>query len=131
MKPGVVPFVAKELHNKGKGQLLISVAAGLDTRRLQSMFGAEWRVVRAMPNTAVTVGEGATVFCLGAGAEHSDSLLVQQLFSSVGYCARVMEAQIGELAQWRVRGGLLVRNIFFSNRYLFYFMSRRKGLGGM
>ena len=41
------------------------------------------------------MGEGATVFCLGAGAEHSDSLLVQQLFSSVGYCARVMEAQIG------------------------------------
>ena len=32
---------------------------GLDTRRLQSMFGTEWRVVRAMPNTAVTVGEGA------------------------------------------------------------------------
>ena len=23
------------------------------------MFGTEWRVVRAMPNTAVTVGEGA------------------------------------------------------------------------
>ena len=28
VKPNVVPHVAKELHNKGKGQLLISVAAG-------------------------------------------------------------------------------------------------------
>ena len=51
------------------------------------------------------MGEGATVFCLGAGAEHSDSLLVQQLFSSVGYCARVMEAQIGELAQCNATNG--------------------------
>lgn len=28
VKPFVVPFVAKELKNKGQGQLLISVAAG-------------------------------------------------------------------------------------------------------
>ena len=45
------------------------------------------------------------MFCLGAGAEHSDSLLVQQLFSSVGYCARVMEAQIGELTQCNATNG--------------------------
>lgn len=49
-----------------------------------------------MPNTAVTVGEGATVYCLGDGAEQSDSLIVQKLFSSVGYCTRVTESQIGE-----------------------------------
>ena len=56
------------------------------------------------------------MFCLGAGAEHSDSLLVQQLFSSVGYCARVMEAQIGELTQWRRGLFIAVRNIFLKRR---------------
>lgn len=94
VKPFVVPLVAKELKNKGQGQLLISVAAGLDTKKLQSLFGTDWRIVRAMPNTAVTVGEGATVYCLGDGAEQSDSLIVQKLFSSVGYCTRVTESQI-------------------------------------
>merc|ERR1719341_1132330 len=86
VKPGVVPFVAQDLHNKGKGQLLISVAAGIDTKKIEGMFGSEWRFVRAMPNTAVTVGEGATVFCLGEGAGQADSAIVQKLFSSVGFC---------------------------------------------
>ena len=49
-----------------------------------------------MPNTPVTVGEGATVYCLGPGADKSDSHLVTSLFSSVGLCTRVQESQIGQ-----------------------------------
>ena len=124
VKPFVIPLVAKELKNKGKGQLLISVAAGIiqrnisvtkfkywitpgiDTQKIQSMFGTNWRMVRAMPNTAVTVGEGATVYCLGPGAEQSDGMIVQKLFSSVGYCARVQESQIGKFSILRAFGFL-------------------------
>ena len=67
---------------------------GLDTARLAGMLGSDWRVVRAMPNTAVTVGEGATVYCLGPGSDSSDGALVTRLFSSVGLCAQVQENQI-------------------------------------
>ena len=49
-----------------------------------------------MPNTAVTVREGATVFCLGPGANTEDATLVNTLFSCLGLCARVQEAQIGQ-----------------------------------
>ena len=97
VKPHVVPVVAAGLKDRGSGQLLVSVAAGLDTVRLAEMFGSEWRHVRAMPNTAVTVGEGATVYCLGPGADNTDSDLVTRLFSSVGLCRRVEESQIGEV----------------------------------
>ena len=41
-------------------------------------------------------GEGATVYCLGPGADDRDSDLVNSLFSSVGLCRRVEESQIGE-----------------------------------
>ena len=68
---------------------------GIDTQKIHSMFGSDWKIVRAMPNTAVTVGEGATVYCLGNGAEQSDSIFVQKLFSSIGFSARVAESQIG------------------------------------
>ena len=58
VKPHVVPLVAAGLKDwTGSGQLLLSVAAGLDTASLAGMFGSGWRHVRAMPNTAVTVGE--------------------------------------------------------------------------
>ena len=49
-----------------------------------------------MPNTPVTVGEGATVYCLGPGAEEEDGDMVSRLFSSVGLCTRVQESQIGQ-----------------------------------
>ena len=57
VKPHVVPLVAAGLKDRGAGQLLVSVAAGLDTGALAEMFGGEWRLVRAMPNTPVTVGQ--------------------------------------------------------------------------
>jgi len=94
VKPGVVPLVAQGLHNKGRGQLLISVAAGIDTSKIRQLFGCDWRLARAMPNTAVTVGEGATVFCLGEGASQADCDILHTLFSSVGFCERVQEHQM-------------------------------------
>ena len=60
------------------------------------MFGTDWKIVRAMPNTAVMVGEGATVFCLGREAHNSDAHIVRKMFSSVGFCAQVLESQIGD-----------------------------------
>ena len=44
----------------------------------------------------IMAGEGATVYCLGPGADNKDSDLVTSLFSSVGLCTRVQESQIGE-----------------------------------
>ena len=46
--------------------------------------------------TVLLAGEGATVYCLGPGADSRDSDLVTSLFSSVGLCTRVQESQIGE-----------------------------------
>ena len=79
----------------GAAQLLVSVAAGVSTEKLGQQFGPGWRVARAMPNTAVRVREGATVFCLGAGTDQQDSETIQTLFSAVGLSAQVLESQIG------------------------------------
>jgi len=94
VKPAVVPRVAAELRDSGQQQLLVSVAAGVSTEKLGQQFGPGWRVARAMPNTAVRVREGATVFCLGAGTDQQDSETIQTLFSAVGLSAQVLESQI-------------------------------------
>ena len=57
--------------------------------------------------TVLLAGEGATVYCLGPGADTRDSDLVTSLFSSVGLCRRVQESQIGEAgAQLSVEDGV-------------------------
>ena len=75
-------------------KLLVSVAAGLDIASLRQLFGSLWRVVRVMPNTAVTVGEGASVYCVGEGTTGKHAELTDRLFSSVGLCEPVAEKDI-------------------------------------
>jgi len=94
VKPGVVARVGEEVKEEGKGQILLSIAAGVSTAAMGAVFGAGWRVVRAMPNTAVRVGEGACVYCLGEGTEQADGDIVKELFSSLGLCRQVEENQL-------------------------------------
>ncbi len=46
-----------------KKPLLISMAAGLTTERIQEMAGGDFPVIRIMPNTSVAIGKGVTLYC--------------------------------------------------------------------
>lgn len=70
--------------------LLVSIAAGVPTARLEELLGTSNPWVRAMPNTPAQVGESMTVLCRGkhASTEHIDQATV--LFGALGQC-RVVE----------------------------------------
>lgn len=99
VKPGIMKYIATDLkHSRIDAapghQLVVSMAAGLDTTKLEDWLGESFRVIRVMPNTAVEVQEGATVYSLGKTAKPEDCSLVEHLFCSVGKCWRVNEYQI-------------------------------------
>jgi len=52
------------------------------------------RVIRVMPNTPTTVLCGAAGFARGSNASPEDGILVSRLFSSVGFCTEVSEADL-------------------------------------
>ena len=93
VKPGHLPTVLTRLAAAGvpESTLLISIAAGASTAKLEELLGTENPWVRAMPNTPSVVGQSMTVVCGGrtATAEHVD--LAQALFSAVGECRSVEE----------------------------------------
>jgi pyrroline-5-carboxylate reductase len=66
------------------GTLVVSIAAGVSTARLESLVPDGTPVVRVMPNTPAMVGEGMAVVSggLSATAEHVER--VRSLFESVG-----------------------------------------------
>jgi len=74
--------------------LLVSIAAGVPTARIERSLPAGSRVVRTMPNTPALVGAGATAIAAGRYATDADLDLVETLFRSVGIAVRVPEAQI-------------------------------------
>lgn len=93
VKPAQVPGVASHLRENGlrPDTLVICIAAGITTARLEALLGTRNPVVRAMPNTPCIVGEGATVVCGGrtATAEHVE--MARRVFEAVGYCEVVEE----------------------------------------
>jgi pyrroline-5-carboxylate reductase len=82
----IVPFVSSE-------QLVISVAAGITTRFIESRLADDVPVVRVMSNTPVLVDEAMSVISAGshAGEEHLRS--AQDLLRPVGKVLRIPESQ--------------------------------------
>jgi pyrroline-5-carboxylate reductase len=93
VKPAQIGAVVSHLARCGVSPetLLISIAAGVSTTRLEELLGTSNPWVRAMPNTPVQVGESMTVLCGGkhATAGHVDK--VTALFGGLGQCRTVEE----------------------------------------
>jgi pyrroline-5-carboxylate reductase len=73
--------------------LVVSVAAGIPTARIEAALPAGTPVVRVMPNTPALVDEGMSVLSAGshAGEGHLDE--AEALLSPVGRVRRVPESQ--------------------------------------
>lgn len=77
------------------GALVISIAAGVTTARIEAALGAPpRRVVRVMPNTPMLMGAGAAAICPGAAATADDLRLVRRMFECCGIVVDVEEAMM-------------------------------------
>ena len=71
-------------------QLVVSVVTGAHTQVFRDKLGADLRIVRAMPNTAMKVG--ASMTCLSAvNATEKDKEIVQNIFDTMGQCLWITE----------------------------------------
>jgi len=75
----------------GPKKLLISICAGLSTKRIEQAVAPGTRVVRAMPNTPMLVGRGMSAVCAGAAAKPADVAKAQRLLGAAGQVIRVPE----------------------------------------
>ncbi|SHF17699.1 pyrroline-5-carboxylate reductase [Seinonella peptonophila] len=84
-KPKDVPEAMRYWSKKlCSGQLLISIAAGIEIAYLESFLSTEVAIVRAMPNTSSAVGYSATAMCHGRFASKQDVECALQIFRSIG-----------------------------------------------
>jgi pyrroline-5-carboxylate reductase len=74
--------------------LIISIAAGVTTSRIERELGGRVRVIRAMPNTPALVGAGAAALAKGAHATDDDLATAEAILGAVGLTVRVDEEMI-------------------------------------
>lgn len=72
-------------------KLLISIAAGITTKYIESVVGVGIPVIRAMPNMPAVIGEAVTAICAGTAAVEEDIELARKIFSSIGDVVEVEE----------------------------------------
>ncbi len=74
--------------------LIISIAAGISIEFIQKSLGADFRVVRVMPNTPALVGAGAAGVAISANCTPDDATTARTIFESIGIAEMVPESLI-------------------------------------
>ncbi|KAJ8967126.1 hypothetical protein NQ314_003078 [Rhamnusium bicolor] len=106
----VQQILASPLAAEIKNKLFISILAGITIKHLEEMLckfeGS--RVVRAMPNTPMLIGEGCTVYTPGTTITQNDLKLVKNILEVTGICQLLPEHMINAVGAVSASGPAFV-----------------------
>ncbi len=88
MAASVVSALAPGWSSK---KVLVSILAGTTSAKLAAFLPPGARVIRAMPNTPLAIGQGMVGLCKGAHATDADLALAEALFAPCGKVLRVAD----------------------------------------
>lgn len=111
VKPHQVEPVVADLAARGallRDPLLVSIAAGVSTERIEGAAGNGARVVRAMPNTPCLVREGMTVLSPGSRAGEDELALAEALLRPLGRVLRLDEEHMNAVTGLSASGPAFV-----------------------
>ena len=92
IKPQIMASILTETADcLDMSKLIISIAAGVPMAAIESHLNKELRLIRAMPNIAAAVKEGATAIAAGKNARKGDIRLAKAIFDSVGKTVYIEE----------------------------------------
>jgi pyrroline-5-carboxylate reductase len=93
VKPQVFPEALGAIKPVSAGKLFLSIAAGMTLEKIRGWLDPTAHLVRAMPNTPMQIGLGASVYAGDALVTASDYELVHRVLASAGKAWRVEENQ--------------------------------------
>lgn len=96
VKPQMFDDVLPELSGLTAGKCVVSIAAGISAAYLQQALPGAY-IVRAMPNTPLMVGVGATAVARAPGVPEPFFQMVMDLFASAGEVAVIDESQMDDI----------------------------------
>ena len=84
----------QDILEKRESLLLISMAAGIKLEKLASFLPSQHRLIRMMPNTPVSIGQGVISYALSPNCKAEDSELFCQLLAKAGLLVELGEGLI-------------------------------------
>ncbi len=96
VKPQMMQDLFANIAPVCEGKLVISIAAGIKIETIRKALPGTF-VVRTMPNTPLTVGEGVTELCRAEDVSDEDYSFAKSLFAGAGLTFDCREEQINAL----------------------------------
>ncbi len=96
VKPQMMNELFYKIADKCEGKLAVSIAAGIKISTVENALAGA-HVVRAMPNTPLTVGCGVTGLCRSQSVSDADFAIATELFNCSGTAFECREEEINAL----------------------------------
>ncbi len=85
IKPQILGDIVKDYQSCAQnGALIVSVVAGKPLSFFATHLGAQSKVVRSMPNTPASIGQGITVACANSNVDTQEKAWASALLSAAG-----------------------------------------------
>lgn len=97
VKPQNFPEIIEDLKFDDKNKMFVSIAAGITTDYIKKGAGANSKVIRAMPNTPLLIGLGATALCRTKEVSDDDFNVVLNIFKLLGIAVELEEEQMNSV----------------------------------
>ncbi len=95
VKPQGLESLAQEIETAlGQNTLVMSIAAGVPLKKLQSFFSKPVALVRVMPNMPALVGSGMSAFSLGRHCANKHKKIAEAILASFGEAVPVQEKML-------------------------------------
>lgn len=90
--PQHVSSVAKTLKELTKeNAIIISIAAGITIETLEAQLGSGKKIVRVMPNTLISSGNGHSAACVNGNIDDVDKKFVTEILNALGQTMYIRE----------------------------------------
>ena len=98
VKPQNFPEILNEISfiNNIDSKVFISIAAGITMDNISNIIGSE-KIIRALPNTPMTVGMGVSAICRKNAVSDSDFDFVSNLLLSSGKVLKITEDEMNRM----------------------------------
>ncbi|WEV45474.1 pyrroline-5-carboxylate reductase [Streptococcaceae bacterium ESL0687] len=91
IKPQIIPQVIEEIRGELAGKKIISIAAGLDLKRLQDLIQEQVEIIRVMPNINAEISKSTTAICPNELASTEFVDITKEIFTSIGQVYEIGE----------------------------------------
>ncbi|HHV59549.1 MAG TPA: pyrroline-5-carboxylate reductase [Clostridiaceae bacterium] len=98
VKPYQINNVLESIKSRITGnKTIVSIAAGVSLKQCEDIIGGDKKVVRAMPNTPLQVGEGMTLLSFNKNVGSAEKTEIKAIFECAGKAEELEESLMNEV----------------------------------